>query len=271
MKVPGLSIVFISISAAVAIFLPLFLFIRFKAKYKVNYIPALLGAGIFILFALILRPLFLSIFQLEFLIGIFPTPVFNLIIYISIVCLASGLFEETGRFIAFKWILKRDSEKVKTPLSYGIGHGGIEAILLVGFSMISLLITSMMINNGQIMNRGLTDDQAVELIDFIQTDSFLFLAAGIERILAVALHICLSVLVWLAITRKQYLLYPAAILLHALTNVSAALYQLDIIVNLWIVEGILSLCVLITAVLTWLAYAKLPNRASVPDKIESEH
>ena len=47
--------------------------------------------------------------------------------------LAAGLFEETGRLLAFRFILKPHTARI-TALSYGIGHGGIEAFWVMGLS-----------------------------------------------------------------------------------------------------------------------------------------
>jgi uncharacterized membrane protein YhfC len=48
-------------------------------------------------------------------------------LYAVLGALLAGLFEETGRFIAFKFLLKKRTDR-KTAISYGIGHGGFEAI-----------------------------------------------------------------------------------------------------------------------------------------------
>lgn len=259
MRMPALSIVFITISAAIAILMPIALYIFYYKKYGSKVKPVLVGAGVFVVFALVMEPIFLSILPLDSLIGIYPTPASNQAIYIAIVCLCSGLFEETGRFIAFKWILTKDNEDVGTPLSYGVGHGGIEAILLVGISMGSLIFTSIMVNNGQIISAlsEASNDTVLGLIDLIQTDSLEFLASGFERMTAIALHISLSVLVWMAVKNKKLWLYPVAILLHSLTNVSAAMYQQELIENVWIVEGIIAVCVLAIALLTRWIYLKM--------------
>ncbi|MDR0538038.1 MAG: YhfC family intramembrane metalloprotease [Tannerellaceae bacterium] len=57
----------------------------------------------------------------------------------------AGLFEETARFISFK-ILKKKYNGIGTGLAYGIGHGGIEAVLLAGLSMIVSIVFCIMIN-----------------------------------------------------------------------------------------------------------------------------
>jgi len=260
MRVPGLTIAFIILNIVIAVLLPIALFVWLKVKYKARFIPALLGAGMLFAFG-ILQLLFLRLFQLGMLISVWPTPVFNIILYIVIMCLCAGLFTETGRFIAFTWILKRDIGEIKTPLAYGAGYG-IMGIAIV-MSALGRLSYATLINNGQIVNRSLSDDFIVELIDFAQTNSFDLLLIGVRFILIFTLYICLSVLVWLAVMRKQYLLYPAAILLHALTFVPAILFDLRVLENAWFVMGLTALCVLITAALIWYIYAKIPNRAPV--------
>lgn len=258
MKMPGLSIFFMTVSTAIAVLMPVALYIYFKLKYKSKIKSVLVGASIFIVFALVLESLFINVLPLDSLMGIYPTPAINQAIYIAIICLCSGLFEETGRFLAFKFVLQNDGDEVGTPLAYGVGHGGIEAVVLVGISMGSMIATSVMINNGQIINslEKATNDQILGIIDLIQTDSHVFLAAGVERITAVALHISLSVLVWMAVRNKKLWLYPLAVVLHAVTNISAALYQLGIIENVWIIEGMVAVCVVAVIALTRWLYLK---------------
>lgn len=258
MKMPGLSIAFMTVSTVIAVLLPVALYIYYKRKYKARIKPVLVGAGIFVIFALVLEGIFINVLPLDSLISIYPTPASNQAIYIAIICLCSGLFEETGRFLAFKFALNNDGDEVGTPLAYGVGHGGIEAVLLVGISMGSMIATSIMVNNGQIIAalENASSDQILGIIDLIQTDSPAFLAAGFERMTAVTLHISLSVMVWMAVRNKKLWLYPLAVLLHSVTNISAALYQQGIIENIWIIEGIIAVCVIAIAVLTRWLYVK---------------
>ena len=46
-----------------------------------------------------------------------------------------GLFEETGRLVAFNTVLKKRKNR-ETSISYGIGHGGFEVILILGITYI---------------------------------------------------------------------------------------------------------------------------------------
>ena len=61
---------------------------------------------------------------------------------------SAGLFEETGRLLVMLWLLRRFHRWVDG-ISFGLGHGGIEAILLVGLAQASYLGLAVMINTGQ--------------------------------------------------------------------------------------------------------------------------
>ena len=55
-----------------------------------------------------------------------------------------------------------------------------------------------------------------------------------------ALHMALSILVWMAVTRRVPIWYYfAAVLLHAAANIPAALSQLGLLRSMWCIEGII--------------------------------
>ena len=69
--------------------------------------------------------------------------------------------------------------------------------------------------------------------------------SGFERVFAILLHIGLSILVFYAVKRSKTGFYFLAVLLHALFDVPAALYQLGIIKNVLIVEALLAVYAII--------------------------
>lgn len=109
---------------------------------------------------------------------------------------------------------------------YGVGHGGIEAILLVGLTCVSNLIIAGMINSGQIpmlLSISGVDDTTyqlamAQLMAVSTTPSWQFLMAGVERISAIIFHISASYLVYLAVSRKKMSYYLLAILAHFLLD-----------------------------------------------------
>ena len=60
----------------------------------------------------------------------------------------AALFEETGRYIAFRIFLKNHTER-ETAVSYGLGHGGIECIIVLGLGHLQNYTYCQLINNGQ--------------------------------------------------------------------------------------------------------------------------
>ena len=113
----------------------------------------------------------------------------------------AGLFEEGARWIAMRLLLKGKTERVHG-LAFGLGHGGIEAMLLVGINFLVILV---MVLAGQ-----------ASLFPLEAGGVFL---SGVERLYAMAFHVGASLLVMHGIRRgRQVLWLGIAILLHTLMD-----------------------------------------------------
>lgn len=173
----------------------------------------LIGAGTFILFAMILEQLFHGLVLFS---GIGAVIQGNIWLYGLYGGLAAGLFEETGRLLAFRFVLRRRQDRI-TSLAYGIGHGGIEAFLIVGLPMVNNLILGL-----TYANAGTLPPEIAPLVEtLLTTPAGMFLWSGFERLYAVAAHMVLSVLVFASVRTNRRWLYPAAILIHAGINCTA--------------------------------------------------
>ena len=168
----------------------------------------LIGVGTFFLFALMLEPVVHRVVLGGALGAVIQG---NIWLYGLYGGLMAGLFEETGRFIAFKVFLKKRREPV-TALSYGIGHGGGEAFLLLGLTYINNLVLLAAVNGGAEVPAEIA--AALESLATVPAGTFLW--AGFERLSAMALHMACSVLVFAAANRPGKLwMFPAAVLAHA--------------------------------------------------------
>ena len=249
--IPEISIAFMGVSAAISIGLPVVLFFVWRKKYNLKFVPLLIGTVAFIIFAMILEQLLHAIVLQPNPDGSIALARNNPVLFVLYAIFAAGVFEETARFISFH-LLKRKYKGLGTGLAYGIGHGGVEAVLIAGLAMISGIIMSVTINSG---NTGLLGDDPVviaQINTLAGANPVMFLASGFERILAVTIHISLSMLVWCSVKVKGKLwLYPAAIVLHALVNVAPALYQAGYIDNIWLIEGLI---LLPTTLIAYAAY-----------------
>ena len=125
-SVPTLSIVFMSVSALTGIVLPIALLIFFRKKHKTGIKPFFIGCATFIVSALIIERIFHSII-LNSDIGKMIQG--NIWLYGIYGGLMAGLFEETGRFVAFKTVLKKEIINDKNALMYGAGHGVLKSFL----------------------------------------------------------------------------------------------------------------------------------------------
>ncbi|MDY0324346.1 MAG: YhfC family glutamic-type intramembrane protease, partial [Candidatus Carbobacillus sp.] len=79
--------------------------------------------------------------------------------------------------------------------------------------------------------------KAVQTIE--STPVYMFVLGLVERIVALVIQIALSLFVLLGLLQKRYLVYPAAILLHAVIDFMPGLYQAGMIRNVWLIEGML--------------------------------
>lgn len=190
-----------------------------KWKGKVRISSFFIGAATFILFAMILERILHAV-----VIGATGTLLTgNIWLYAIYGGLAAGLFEETGRFLAMKFCMKNTLNR-ENAILYGIGHGGIEAILIVGLTYVNNLIYSLLINSGflpSLLSAYDADTQQTVLQQLTvlgTTPSYLFYIAGMERINAMLLHVVLSYLVYLAVKNRKAGLYVLSIFLHALLD-----------------------------------------------------
>ena len=219
MSVPTLSILFMALAALFAFAAPIVLLIYYKRK-GADILPFFIGCAVFVLFALILEALMHQLVLKVLPVG--EKIMGNTLLYALYGGLAAGVFEETGRFLAFKTVLKKRLGNDRNALMYGAGHGGVEAVLLLGFAYISNIVMSVLINAGQTdvltaTAPGETAEQLKAVLDsLVTTAPWTYLLGMVERAVAVTTHICLSVLVWFAVKKPgKGWLFPLAILLHA--------------------------------------------------------
>ncbi|MBG9980938.1 YhfC family intramembrane metalloprotease [Facklamia sp. DSM 111018] len=111
----------------------------------------------------------------------------NRLSYLFVLSFTAGLFEETSRWI----FLKRTNKQsiLKTGFLFGLGHGGIEALILAGLPSI--------ISSNQLLEYGLI---------------------SWERLVAIGLHIALSMIVYYGVLNKEKRFWLITIGLHCVAN-----------------------------------------------------
>jgi len=241
--VPLVSIICMAIIALVGIAIPLILFLILRKKYKADILPFFIGFAVFIIFALAIEgPINRLILTSDF--G--KVLQSNIWYYGIFGGLMAGIFEETGRYTAFKTILKRNQRNDRNALMYGAGHGGFEAYYILFFSMVSYIVMAIKLNAGMqdALTSGVTDPATLQTLNatfavLASTPPATFLMSIVERIAAVGIQMSLSVLVWFAAKDggKTFLFYPLAIVLHTLVNAFAVILS-RYVSKVWIILGV---------------------------------
>ena len=221
----------LALGAALGILLPLGIALLWVRKKHEPFKTVLVGAVIFLLFVMILeKPI-----QALVITGGHPVAAFldaNPVWWALVVGLFPGLFEETGRLFAFKAILKNRKNR-ETAVSCGIGHGGMEVILLLGVNAAAYLAYAAMINAGTfgavIEQAAAKAPEQAETLRTLAEQLAGYTAAGVglglmERAFAFLFHLGASILVFYACRdRGRFWLYPLAIVLHTALDFIAGL------------------------------------------------
>lgn len=207
--VPVTTVIACVITLFVSLVLPIVVMIIFVAKNKNQGIGSAwwLGAAGFFVTQIIIRVPVLTILQSQSWFINFANT--NPLIYSFFLAFTAGLFELAGRFIVAKLMSKKLT--FKRSLAAGLGHGGIEAMLLTGMTYVNNLIFIIMINIGVfdkliVMTSELgADVSQLEMIkmQLISIAPAMFLLAGFERLLAMTCHVAMSVLVCYGVTHKK--------------------------------------------------------------------
>jgi uncharacterized membrane protein YhfC len=138
--------------------------------------------------------------------------------WLAILALTAGLCEEIGRYIGYRWLMGREEKTWSKAVMYGLGHGGLESIVLVGgltlIGLVNLLILPSIIGTLPAEQRALVEQQLAAVSG--QPDWLPLLGAW-ERLWAIMFHVAMSVVVLQAFRRGMIWL-GLAILAHTMLN-----------------------------------------------------
>ena len=207
--VSGVSIFFMCVTLFISLVLPVVLLIVYAVKNKGKQVVSawFLGAAGFFVMQVLIRLPILSVLSL---IPGFQSFVENqYVIYVLVLGFTAGLFEVVGRLVVAKIMSKNLT--YERGIAAGLGHGGIEAMVLIGMTYINNLLYAVMINTGTF---DLTVEQTKAIrVDvtallsvkdaLVNTQAYLFGLAGFERLLTIICHTAMSVLVCYFVYKKQ--------------------------------------------------------------------
>lgn len=201
------SSIFTTLCAAV---LPIALAVVLCVRKKGVWKPILFGALTFCFFQVLVRiPLLQLVLRNQAWYIAFSQT--QPILYALFLGATAALFEEGGRFVVMSLFLK----KQRSPLdgvAFGVGHGGIEALLFAGINAILMLATQ----------------------TFTATPNLIF-AGGVERLSAMAMQIGFSVMVMKSVREKNILWLLLAFAIHTVSDFGVVLAANSL--NIWVIEA----------------------------------
>lgn len=146
--------------------------------------------------------------------------------------LSAGVFEEIARYLALKYWLKKDAHTL-LPLKYGVGHGGVEALLVGGLALTALVQVLVLRGEGALATLN------PEQLALVQSQLEVYwavpwhqsLLGAWERISAMMFHVGASILVYKTVRTKKLIYLITAVLGHALLDMFAvvAVQKMDLV------------------------------------------
>jgi uncharacterized membrane protein YhfC len=236
------------------ILLPILLWWRFTRKFALSWKLVLAGGLTFIASQILHIPVVLGLNN--FMKGT------SILVNAIMLGLLAGIFEETARYILFKFIIKK-SRSWREGVLIGLGHGGTEAILVGIFAALTL-VNMIAYRNIDLATVPSIPPEQLELarqqVDaFWSTQPYMAFIGFFERIFAMCLHVSLSIMVLLGLAGKQPVWFWLALLWHAL--VDAVAVYVGQTVGILPTEGIVAV---FAAISVWIAI-RLRTKFTDPD------
>ena len=203
------TIITVAITFCVSTILPVGVFVVYglRNKGKGVWSAWFLGAAGFFIMQMVIRTPILSLFATRQGFMNFATE--HYVLYCFAMAFTAALFEVVGRYAVAKIMSKNLT--FQRGMAAGLGHGGIESIVILAMMYLNNLIYIAMINAGsfdgvveQTAALGIDTSSLVAVKDsLLHTNSAMFLLAGYERIATMILHVALSLIVCYYVSRKE--------------------------------------------------------------------
>jgi uncharacterized membrane protein YhfC len=255
MTVAPITLLSLSFATLFVAALPVLLYRWLRRPFSLDWRDTITGVAVFALFATVIERL-LNGYMLH------GNPVTanwlaHPLAFVVYGALAAGVCEEVGRYIAMRMLARRAGGAAAlrtagdaTGIGYGIGHGGAEAWLVGVLVQLQWIVFAVLANRGELDTHlsNLTMDSVLRVHLILANLSPLFaLVFAVERTAAFVFQIGFSVLMWRGVRAGWKGILPATIVVHALTDVPAAMYQAHML-PLLAVDGVYAAAAIVVAV-----------------------
>lgn len=229
--------VLFNLSVSFGIPIAAIIFLAYKKKSAVK--PFLIGMLAFFLSQFVLRIPILQIILPQM--AWFRNMQNHIWIYALFLGSTAALFEETARWLAMKYFMK-DKKEFSHGIAFGLGHGGIEAVLIVGITSINNIIYMAAIQNGgyDLLMQSVPQETAAAIKEQFLSMNFWYASmGGVERISAILFHVAASLFVLKAVKENKMVYYAIAFLLHMFFDFSAVVFSAVFQMNVYLLEAVI--------------------------------
>jgi uncharacterized membrane protein YhfC len=178
------------------------------------------GALVFLVVQLLTRIPLVVVLQSTVLAPLLRTSTAFAWIWLTLLALTAGLFEEVGRYLGYRLFMGREPKTWAKAVMFGLGHEGLESLVLVGGVQLLTLLSLALF--GTVNVNGLPADQRQAVSQLFATinaqPAWYPLLSAWERFWSFPLQVMLSVIVLQVFLRHNLRWLFLAILLHALID-----------------------------------------------------
>lgn len=217
-----------TIPAAVALMigLPLVLAVAITRRLRTPVSLVLWGAAVFLLSQALRLPSLQGLTSL-FEQGALPAPdaANEIAVNIAILSITAGLFEETARYLAYRYLIPR-ARSWNAAVTFGAGHGGMESVMLGGLMALEFAtMLSLGTPGAAPAVPGQSPEEQTRLAEQVTrywaTPWYVPFLGTLERVFSICFHITMAVVVLEAVRRSNLTWLFAAIAAHAAANAGA--------------------------------------------------
>lgn len=251
-----------SLAIAFDIVFPLIVGYFIHRRFGVRWRIFLYGALVFLLSQLLTRIPLVQLIQ-TWLAPTLQASQTLLYTWFAVLAVSAGLFEEIGRYLGYRFLLKND-RTWDAGLMYGAGHGGLESMLFVGGLAIAGLVSVITLANTDFTRLNLPAEQLAQIEQarrqIAALDWWTPLLGAYERFITIFFHIALSILVLQTFLRQSFVWLLAAIAYHALVDFGAVVMA-QLVSTVWVEVALTVTLPLSLVIIYYFRPRALPEKA----------
>ena len=220
LHVPPIWLITTVVTTVFVIAYPLVLGVIVRKKLAVGWKYFWFGALVFLVFQILTRGPIVTVLQTTVLAHLLRTSTTFVWIWLVILAITAGLFEEGGRYIGYRLFMRREPKTWSKAVMFGLGHGGFESMLLIGGPLVLTLINIIILSTINVNTLSISQkDLIIQQFAAINAQPLWFpLLTAWERLWTIPVHLALAVMVLQVFRRQRIAWLFLAILFHALTD-----------------------------------------------------